>query len=487
MNRFTATLILMAVLAAQSTWASDTEFSFQGRLEQHGAPATGNFDFQFRLLDSDTGGEPVGDLVAHDSVSVHGGLFNVLLDFGLDAFDGSERWVETRVRVAGGGAFDTLSPRQRVTASPFALYAKTIPLAGSGSAQTAARSDHNHLGQTWGGSATHGLRVSNLSASGVSAITGTLIGGTGAEAAALSGELAATAGRAVAGRALGNSGTTIGVYGESQSPIGYAGYFEGARSYFQNRVGIGSLQPRQQLSIGANLDLYSGNANNPTRPSIRGTGASNLMLSAFGSGGTWLNFDGGTGGIRFYDGSGSEMGRFASNGRLGVGRTIPQDALHVNGDIRTEGSVVYTYPQGAFATRTRHFVRQWSRPISNGINYIFFSDDNIRLAIFGEPDALGIGQRLFIRLSPRTSDAATSWQYTYGTGSGGSVNTPTIGTWYTISNNFENNPRGGGVYQINSWRNRGVTYRVSVHNPFLLEVSLVVEAFYSDDPWQSDS
>jgi hypothetical protein len=41
-----------------------------------------------------------------------------------------------------------LSPRQPLTAAPYALYARSILLAGSGSATTAARSDHRHLGQT---------------------------------------------------------------------------------------------------------------------------------------------------------------------------------------------------------------------------------------------------------------------------------------------------------------------------------------------------
>jgi hypothetical protein len=39
------------------------------------------------------------------------------------AFDGSERWLELSVRTNGTGAFTTLDPRQKLTATPYALVA----------------------------------------------------------------------------------------------------------------------------------------------------------------------------------------------------------------------------------------------------------------------------------------------------------------------------------------------------------------------------
>ena len=50
-------------------------------------------------------------------------------------------------------------------------------------------------------------------------------------------------------------------------------------------VGIGTTNPRQQLSVGSYLDLYSGNVNTPTVPSIRSTnGTNNLVVNAYSTG-----------------------------------------------------------------------------------------------------------------------------------------------------------------------------------------------------------
>src|SRR5205823_1688788 len=46
------------------------------------------------------------------------------LDFGTGAFQGSARWLELAVRPTGGGTFTTLSPRQALTAAPYALSLK---------------------------------------------------------------------------------------------------------------------------------------------------------------------------------------------------------------------------------------------------------------------------------------------------------------------------------------------------------------------------
>src|SRR5207249_1716139 len=54
----------------------------------------------------------------------------VLVDFGVAVFDGTAYWLELGVRTNGSsGAFTTLSPRQILSASPYALYALS---AGSG-------------------------------------------------------------------------------------------------------------------------------------------------------------------------------------------------------------------------------------------------------------------------------------------------------------------------------------------------------------------
>lgn len=158
------------------------------------------------------------------------------------------------VRPAGsGGAFEWLEPRQELKPSPYALYAAktesvawdhitgrpaglddgddnttcvagqgltllgttfSASFAGSGSAITAARSDHTHFGQDWIGNGPEGLLVENQSGA-VSAFGlhgRTAITTPGSQAAAVRGE-------SLGSGALGygvwgsHSGEGVGVYG----------------------------------------------------------------------------------------------------------------------------------------------------------------------------------------------------------------------------------------------------------------------------------
>jgi len=52
-----------------------------------------------------------------------------------------------------------------------------------------------------------------------------------------------------------NSGAGIGVKGATYSPDGYAGYFEGGKSYFEGRVGMGTTSPTSQLHVNSPADV----------------------------------------------------------------------------------------------------------------------------------------------------------------------------------------------------------------------------------------
>ncbi|NOZ95289.1 MAG: hypothetical protein GXP47_11220 [Acidobacteria bacterium] len=104
-----------------------TAFTYQGRLTDGGRPANGTYDLRFRLYNAASGGTQVGSTVTKDDVSVSDGLFSVQLDFG-NVFDGTALWLELAVRRgASTGAYTTLSPRQALTAAPYAMYAKVAP------------------------------------------------------------------------------------------------------------------------------------------------------------------------------------------------------------------------------------------------------------------------------------------------------------------------------------------------------------------------
>jgi hypothetical protein len=101
--------------------AVGTAFTYQGSLKDGANPASGQYDLQFTLFDAATGGNQVGSPVTVSNQTVSEGLFTVQLDFGASSFEGSNRWLEIAVRPAGGGTFTTLSPRQPLTAEPYAM------------------------------------------------------------------------------------------------------------------------------------------------------------------------------------------------------------------------------------------------------------------------------------------------------------------------------------------------------------------------------
>lgn len=101
-------------------------FSYQGRIASAGVAASGNFTMSFRLYDTATDGMQVGSEVLLPSVTATQGLFTVQLDFGPAAFDGNARWLEVSARPSGSsGSFEVLSPRQPITAVPYAIRALT--------------------------------------------------------------------------------------------------------------------------------------------------------------------------------------------------------------------------------------------------------------------------------------------------------------------------------------------------------------------------
>lgn len=116
---------LFLVLVGLTARGQGTAFTYQGRLSQGGAPATGKFDFRVALFDDASLGAQVGPTVTNAAVAVEGGLFLVQLDFGKAFFEGKARWLDIAVRKAGDLDFTALAPRQPVMPTPYALYAMT--------------------------------------------------------------------------------------------------------------------------------------------------------------------------------------------------------------------------------------------------------------------------------------------------------------------------------------------------------------------------
>src|SRR5207302_5197167 len=89
------------VAISSSATAAGTAFTYQGRLQDAGAPASGQYDLRFELFSSEIGGVGSAVAVTNSAVAVSNGLFTSTLDFGMSVFSGAPAWLEIAVRPAG--------------------------------------------------------------------------------------------------------------------------------------------------------------------------------------------------------------------------------------------------------------------------------------------------------------------------------------------------------------------------------------------------
>jgi hypothetical protein len=269
-----AVLMMTSTASARPLYAAlGTGFTYQGRLTDGGAPANGTYDLQFKLYDALSGGNQVGSTVTLGDVTVTAGLFTVQLDFG-NVFDGTALYLQIGVRPGTStGAYTTLTPRQLLSATPYALYTTQAGNAdlldnqhgsyyqnagninagtlgnsffdayanlvakgylgnaagdlalNNGTLQATLNADlldglhaasftlsgHNHWGESWTGSGS-GLTLGG----GTTGLSGS--GST----YGVFGQTDSTGGYGVYGISSATSGAAYGVYGRSQSTSGYA-------------------------------------------------------------------------------------------------------------------------------------------------------------------------------------------------------------------------------------------------------------------------
>src|ERR1044072_3904384 len=125
--------IFILLLVSQTALAQTTAFTYQGKLSDNSTPASGQYDFQFKLFDTPTvgTGTQVGSILTIPNVTVTNSLFTVRVDFGACAncFNGANRFLEIAVKPTSGGTFTTLGPRQPITSTPYAMRSLKAALA----------------------------------------------------------------------------------------------------------------------------------------------------------------------------------------------------------------------------------------------------------------------------------------------------------------------------------------------------------------------
>ena len=195
----TACLLLSTICFP--AYAQGTAFTYQGRLQNNGSPASGSYNLTFWLFNVNSGGTAEAGPVITNGVIITNGLFTVTLDFGSGVWNGGTNWLEIGVETNGGGSFTTLVPRQKLTPAPYAIFAQGVNAAGISGTLPAA-----NLNGTYGGAVNFNNGANSFDGSfygdfyGASFIGGNFTGDFIGNGSGLSGVWLTT----------GNSGTTAG-------------------------------------------------------------------------------------------------------------------------------------------------------------------------------------------------------------------------------------------------------------------------------------
>lgn len=384
-------LLLALLIGVSAAQAQTTSFTYQGRFtdNQNGGNATnGTYDFQFRLFDALNGGNQIGGAVDRNGVTVTNSAFTVQLDFGAAAFPGANRFLEISARPAGGGSLSTLTPRQPVTSTPYAI--KSLSAAAADTATTATNAQQlggqaasqfvltgdarlsdartptagsgNYIQNTTAQQANSNFFISQVGTAGQDLNAGREItvdfGGT------FNGNF-----NSFGGLRFGNTGFQTGEGLASKRTSGgnqfgldfYTGYVSRLAITNNGNVGVGTSAPGAKLEVNGNM-LFSNGANrvlgvatNPTNAnghSLTVTGGDAQQSGAFAVGGGHLFLTGGKGyGIDFpnaggnvfvFPGVGTGLAGVPGNvilghdstaakGNVGIGTNAPNAHLQVGG------------------------------------------------------------------------------------------------------------------------------------------------------------
>ncbi len=127
LHLFAAVVLVTIHPQPLTCFAQGTAFTYQGRLDNGGAPASGIYDLRFAIFDAAGGGSLVAGPLTNPVTALSNGLFTVSLDFGATVFDGGDRFLEIGVRPgASSGPYTTVTPRQRINPTPYAISAGAV-------------------------------------------------------------------------------------------------------------------------------------------------------------------------------------------------------------------------------------------------------------------------------------------------------------------------------------------------------------------------
>ena len=277
-----------------------TAFTYQGRLIDANNAADGLYDFQFLVCEVDSNGVwPIGE-VNKPGVDVIDGYFTVELDFGDVFYDyGEDLWLEIDVRpgdLNDPNVYTFLSPLQKITPTPYALYAKT---AGNVFGMISGTGTSNYIPKF--------ISYKSIGNSIIYESGGNVGIGTTSPAAKLNvvGQVKITGGSPAAGKVLTSDSSGLANWQTltETDPTVLASVKDGISWGEVSGIPAGFADGVDDVGAGDNLGNH--------------TATQNILLSGY-----WLSGDGGNEGVYV-----------ANDGNVGIGTTSPAAKLDVNGGI----------------------------------------------------------------------------------------------------------------------------------------------------------
>lgn len=317
--------------AAAAGEVSETEFHYQGQLQQHGRPVTGLCDFRFELHEAPSGPDLEVAVVNAAGVSVENGLFAVMLDFGAEVFSEAPIWMEIDVQCPVPGEFPTsftLVPRVRLLPAPAAMRTRGLTVDANNNVGIRTSNPLADL-HVLGGDALGMLTVTP----GESDSSAQLL---------LTENVSASLGGIVRYDGTSNQLQLLGLArDENQQPIEHGPHLVVGRD--NGRVGIGTTTPERLLHV---QDGDAGMGSNASAKIVaEGAGGAfvNVLSSdafqngiLFGTpstgsagGGVLFNNSSTPAGLQFRAGGNSTKMVIQSDGDVGIGTTSPIGRLHV--------------------------------------------------------------------------------------------------------------------------------------------------------------
>src|SRR5882762_621029 len=115
--------LIFVCLTTSAAFAQTTAFTYQGKLNDNGTPATGSYEMRFRLFNQAENGFEFGTPKIMSDIAVRDGIFTIKIDVGDWTFDQNDRFMEIAVRPQGSAnPFTVLAPLQQITLAPKAIF-----------------------------------------------------------------------------------------------------------------------------------------------------------------------------------------------------------------------------------------------------------------------------------------------------------------------------------------------------------------------------